>query len=208
MKKIKNLIFDFGGVLYDIDLKIMMDEFEKIGMYENDWSDDDDNIFYLIEKGMIEPDQLINELAYYSTKNPSRDQIIFAFNSVLRGLSLESLSYLEKLSKHYNSYLLSNTNEIHYEKFYNEIMQDPGTRNFYNCFKKEYYSFDLGMRKPELEIFQYVINDSEINPNETIFIDDDISNIKSAKKTGLQTFWVNEKRSWKDLITEFDLLID
>ncbi|MEA3495870.1 MAG: HAD-IA family hydrolase [Bacteroidota bacterium] len=205
MTEIENIIFDFGGVLYDIDVQLSIDAFKKIGIVNKPWQDGQDKIFDLIEKGLMNNKEIIEY--FRSDNNLTDSEILKAFNAILIGVNKKSYKNLLKLKKNYSLFLLSNTNEIHFDKFSKEIIEDKNTKEFYNCFTKEYYSYKLKMRKPDKEIFQYLINDSKIEAKKSLFIDDTFSNLENAKKLGLKTFWMNNNNSWNSLIEEFGLKI-
>jgi glucose-1-phosphatase len=207
MKKVKNILFDFGGVLYDIDIQLSVDAFHRIGIFpENEFSQTN-NIFIQLEKGLISPDVFLGYLQNLSTNKADIEEIKTAFMKILVGFRENSLEVLKKLASTYNLYLLSNTNIIHYEHFYREIMENNNTRMFYKLFKKEYYSFQIQMRKPDKEIFDYFCRDACVVPAETLFVDDSKENIDTAEKSGFQVFWMKENCRLLDITKNNALLV-
>jgi putative hydrolase of the HAD superfamily len=97
------------------------------------------------------------------------------------------MQWIKANSDKYNMYLLSNTNIIHYNRFNNMAKEELGVDGLDLFFKKSYYSFQMGMRKPSAEIFQFVLNDAGILPQETLFIDDALPNIEAAQKLHFKT---------------------
>jgi len=204
---IKNIIFDFGGVLYDIDINRTISAFEKIGIKTKPWQPDQDNIFNLIETGKLSSKEIVYLFKTYSNQNPSDAEILDAFNKVLIGLNLKSLNFLLKLKSNYRLFMLSNTNIIHFNKFSKEILNNPSTNMFFSCFEKDYYSYKIGIRKPDIEIFEYVIADAGINSEETVFVDDTRENLINPSKLGIHTFWMKNTDQWDELINHYQLKI-
>jgi putative hydrolase of the HAD superfamily len=113
---------------------------------------------------------------------------------------LRRLEFLQKLTKKYRLFLLSNTDSIHIDTF----ERDNGlsfTRDFYMCFEKVYFSFEMGMRKPDAEIFEYLIKNHELSPKRTLFIDDKKENTDAALLLGLQVW--NLKVGQEDVVDLF-----
>jgi len=206
-KNIKNLIFDFGGVLYDIDIMKAVYEFKKIGIDLKEEKKNFPVILAELESGLISDDEFFDIVATMSNKPINKNLILDAFYSVLTGLNKESYSYLLRFRKNYNLFLLSNTSALHYEKFHEEILSNPETVEFYNSFIKEYYSYQLKLRKPDIKIFDYVIKDSGVNPAETVFIDDNPENVEGAIKAGLNGFVFGKETKWDEFIKTFDLIL-
>ena len=119
--------------------------------------------------------------------NATPEEVLTAWNAVLLDFPIYRLEFLEELSKNYTLFLLSNTDSIHINHF-KEKVGEAFYNRFYNCFKKVYFSYDLGMRKPDIEIYNFVINENNLIPEKTLFVDDNFDNIEGAKKTGLQVW--------------------
>ncbi len=102
----------------------------------------------------------------------------------------ERIELLQRLNKKYRLFLLSNTNEIHFHQYNNDLINQFGF-DLNSLFEKAYYSFELGMRKPDTEIFEYALNDSILDPFETLFIDDLDKNIETARRLGMNTIWID-----------------
>ena len=205
MKKIKNLIFDFGGVLYDIDILSTLKRFEKIGFRPDKMSGRFSDMLGKFETGLITEDKFLDYLVSEAYTGTKREVVKDIFMKVLTGLNMESFYFLLSCRKNYNLFLLSNTSSLHYEYFHAEILANPETSEFYNCFIKEFYSFQLVMRKPDTRIFQYVIADSGVVPEETLFIDDNEENVLAAVKCGLNGFVFGAEGKINELCRKFDL---
>jgi glucose-1-phosphatase len=200
---IKNIIFDLGVVLINIDTDLSVKAMKELGFsnfQESYTLFKQVDLFDRLEKGLINPVDFRNELRMHIVDEISDDKFNKAWNAMLLDFPKERIDLIKKLSKKYKIYLLSNTNEIHYNQYINDFKDQFGF-DFNSLFVKPYYSFKMGMRKPDVEIFQSALSESNLNPEETLFIDDLKSNIESAKKTGLQTLWFDITKS-EDIIEE------
>jgi epoxide hydrolase-like predicted phosphatase len=194
MKNIKNIIFDFGGVLYEINFDRTKDSLIKISekpeLLKKFNSKEFADFPELFEMGKITSSEFLDKMRTTFSLNADDNIIINAWNALLLKPFNDALEVLQKLSEKYNLYLLSNTNEIHFQHFY------PQTKEIFTLFKKYFLSYEIGLRKPDEEIFEYVIEDLKIEPQETLFIDDSKKNIIAAQKTQLKTLhFVNQKMS-------------
>ena len=116
------------------------------------------------------------------------DEIKNAWNALLDRFPKERIDWLKQIKTKYKIFLFSNTNKIHYDAFMKGYTEDFGKNDFNEQFVKAYYSQELGLRKPFLESFNYILKEQGLDPAETLFIDDTLKNIEAAKKAGLQTF--------------------
>lgn len=207
MNNIKNIIFDFGGVLYDIDVNLSIQAFSNLGINTKPWQNGQEEIFNQMEIGAVSEKEIMDYFIKIAPPNTNLQKLIQAFNAILIGINLKSLEYLVKLKQNYNLILLSNTNKIHFDKFSNEILSDPKTSIFYKCFNKEYYSYKLKMRKPQPGIFKFILNDSQIKAEESLFVDDTKENLIPAQKLGIHTFWMQNIDNWDLLIEDYSLKI-
>ena len=198
MNKIENIIFDFGGVLYNIDVERSMNTFKTLGFNFSEHKNEILQVFIDLEIGKISPTDFVIKLQRLSDTISEKD-ILDAFNLILIGIDPGKVEVLRKIKDKYRIYLLSNTNEIHYGVFSNEINNNELTTDFYSLFEKEYYSHEMGMRKPDLSIFQYVLTNSKLEASKTLFVDDSFENITAASSLGIQTFWIENADSWNKL---------
>lgn len=194
-KNIKNIIFDLGGVILNIDLDLCKNPFKKFGVKENDWNlfiKQQNEIFLKLEIGEITPDEFYNSIRKTLKISTNNDEIEAVWNAILLDFPKERIYLLEKLKTRYRTFLLSNTNEIHYKSYSKLLQKNFGYTDLFYLFEKCYYSFQLGMRKPNPDIFEYILKDSKLVPSETVFIDDTLEHIETAKKLRLKTIFIND----------------
>jgi putative hydrolase of the HAD superfamily len=190
MQIIKNIIFDLGNVLLDIDFNRTIEAFEQLGFedFKSTFSPEKmSTLFEDIETGKISEEEWYAAIKSVSKTPISTNQIKHAWNALLLDFRMESLEYLKKLSLHYPIYLLSNTNSIHLTAFNEILIREGQNHTLDSYFTKAYYSNIIGFRKPYPECYQFVLADAGINAAETLFIDDLPVNITGAKAVGLQT---------------------
>ena len=190
MTTIKNIIFDLGGVLLDIDFNKTRNAFEKLGVknFDSFYTKETANpIFESLETGHISNEDFYSALQQHCRPETNFEQIQAAWNKILIGFRKESIKHLSILKERYNLYLLSNTNSIHHTAFIEIFKREIGGQPFDSYFTKAYYSHQLQKRKPYRETYLYVLNDAGIKAGETLFIDDALANIKGAENAGLQT---------------------
>lgn len=190
MEKIENIIFDLGGVILDIDYNLSRAAFEKLGVghFDEMYSQANaDKLFQNLETGSISEQDFFTELNKCTGLNLSAEEIKKAWNAMLLHFREESLKFLDEIQFKYNLYLLSNTNFIHIKQFRNIFHEKSRLKIFDEYFKRAFYSCEIGLRKPDAECYQYVINELRIEPYKTLFIDDSPHNVQAAKKAGMKT---------------------
>jgi putative hydrolase of the HAD superfamily len=200
--KIKNIIFDWGGVIINLHLEATKRAFHDLGLSIFDESsprDPQNALFIPLETGKITPEEFRNNIRSLSALPLTDTAIDNAWNAMLGDLPIERWRILEMASQHYRTFLLSNTNAIHVPYYYGRIQQMYGTFGYGRLFEKTYYSYLLGMRKPNADIFQHLLNDTGINPAETMFIDDFIENIETARLLGFQTIHITAQLTLTDV---------
>jgi len=206
-KNIKNIIFDLGVVIINIDTDLTVKAMKELGFsnfQESYTLFKQTNLFDKLEKGFINSHSFRNELRKHIENEVSDEKFNEAWNAMLLDFPKERIDLIKRLSEKYNIYLLSNTNEIHYNQYIKDFKNQYGFE-FSSLFKKAYFSHQVGMRKPDENIFRFAIENSNLNPEETLFIDDLKVNIESAKKTGLKTLWFDITKS-KEIIKELNNL--
>ena len=190
MKPVKNILFDLGAVLIDIDFEKVCKSFEKIGIkdFENQYSQlSASTLFEDLEKGKISDTFFYEEIQKQLQSNIPSKEIKNAWNSILLDFRIDTMQYLTDLKKEYNLFLLSNTNAIHLTEINLLAQQQLHVDELDVYFTKAYYSFKMGMRKPNADIFEFVLQDAGIIAEETIFIDDSKPNIITAQQLGFKT---------------------
>jgi len=196
MKNIKHIIFDLGNVILNIEYQKTINEFNKIGIQDASifYSQSiQKEIFNLLEIGKISEFDFLIEVNKLCPK-ATHKQILAAWNALILDLPQERISLINKLKSSFSIYLLSNTNAIHI----NEIIKKTGVKKynkFYNLFNKVYYSHEIGLRKPNPEAFNIILNENNLNVSEVLFIDDSIQHIQSAKRLGIKTYHLTEDES-------------
>ncbi len=202
MQKIENIIFDLGGVLLDIDYNLTRTAFEKLGVanFDEMYSQANaDKLFQKLETGIITDEEFYKELNRNTGLHLSAKEIKEAWNAMLLSFREESLDFLDKVRERYAIYLLSNTNNIHLVSFYEIYHQKERKKSFEQYFNKAFYSFQIGLRKPDIECYEWVLNDLQIDAQKTLFIDDSVKNIEGAQKVGLQTILLTPEKRIENL---------
>lgn len=193
-KKIKNIIFDLGGVILNIDYHLTINAFKALGLENFDTLFNQAKqvgVFDLLDKGLITPQGFRDEIRQITASNLTDEQINSAWNAMLLDFPPLRLELLRKVKSSYKIFLLSNTNAIHLE-FYNQILHKTfGVDNLSVFFNREYYSHLIHMRKPDAEVFELILNENNLRPEETLFIDDSEQHVEGAKKLGILAHHLN-----------------
>ena len=197
MQNIKNIIFDYGNVIFDIDFRIAQDSFKKLGItnIENFFAHKAHNqLFDDFETGAVSPAEFRAGIRDAAKKPELTDaEIDEAWNSLLIGTIQENHDLLLKVKEKYRTFLLSNNNEIHYDWIINYLKTTFKINNYDDYFEKAYFSQQMKLRKPNTNIFEQVLKENNLNPAETLFIDDSPQHIAGAEKVGLNTLLMTEK---------------
>lgn len=205
---IENIILDLGGVLLNIDYQKTIQAFKDLGIQHFDQlytQAQQSDLFDELEKGTISASQFLNRLSTYLPSTVQESEIRTAWNAMLLSLPKERLSLLEELNKKYRVVLLSNTNVIHLESFYNTLYKDYGINSLDKYFETVYFSCEMQLRKPNEEIFKKVCQLERFEPKKTLFIDDSIQHVEGAKEMGLQAHHLDVTSD--DIIQKLDLLL-
>ena len=181
---IDTIIFDFGDIFINLDKQATVDGLKKLGL--SSWNEDLDRLNISFEKGQISRDNFLLGIQKH-IPNATIEDILAAWNAVLLDFPLPRLEFLQLLSQKYRLFLLSNTDAIHIDHF----EQREGASfygDFYQCFEKIYFSYEMGMRKPDAEIYHALIRQHELSPKRTLFVDDKKDNTEAAKALGLHVW--------------------
>jgi epoxide hydrolase-like predicted phosphatase len=209
MSQIKNIIFDLGGVIINLDIPKTINEFNKISErpFESFYTQMQQNsIFDLFDKGQISETDFFTEIKHVLERENSREQLLYAWNAMLLDFPLHRLKMLTALKSKYRLFLLSNTNETHITEFEKQLHLTHGYSNLEPFFEKVYYSCQMGMRKPDAEIFEYVLKENNLKPEETFFIDDSPQHVEGASKTGINAHLLAKGKEVEQLLKDFNLL--
>ena len=196
LDNLSTIIFDLGGVLINLDVNRSVESFASLSglsgeevyskFIDDEWS-------YAFEKGEIDAPTFRNEVRKSLNTDLSDKQIDASWNAMLLELPLIRLQMIAGLRDKFQTFILSNTNAIHVETFNNKVATITDGGHISDYFDKVYYSHELGMRKPDAEIFSHVIQANNLKPSETLFIDDMEINIRGAKSVGLRTVHLSDQ---------------
>ena len=188
-KNIENIIFDLGGVILDIDINKAKEELRKLGLEEIDdlfGLGHAGSFFKDHEQGKISDDEFVDEIHRRMKGAAGLDEIRDAWNSMLLKFPPERIEFLQELKSRFRLFLFSNTNGIHLEAFRKLYNNSFEGQLLDDLFEKAYYSHLMQLRKPDKKSFEYIINDQNLDPARTLFIDDAEINVKGAIEAGLQ----------------------
>ena len=199
---ISTLIFDLGGVIVDLDLAKCIQNFKDLGLenieqYLSNFGQKD--FFMQFEKGQIGIPAFRNEIRKLAGTELSDVQIDKAWCSFLTQIPVEKLHLLSELKKKYRLLLLSNTNPLHIETAVAAEFSKTG-KTMQDFFDKCYLSYEMGMVKPDVEIFEALLADAQVKAEECLFLDDGKKNIDTAAALGIQTYWVKPNENLNFLL--------
>ncbi len=200
---IKNIIFDYGNVIFDIDHQLTIQAFQDLGLQHDKGFFghlQQNPLFDTFEMGKISPDGFRKEVRIIAEQDFSDETIDKAWNTLLLGIRPGYLEYLNELKSQYRTFLLSNNNEIHYNWINDYLQKEFGVPNMSQYFEHDYYSHLMGMRKPNADIFEFVLKEQQLNPSETLFIDDSPQHLETAKSLGLHTHLMLRNEDLRTLI--------
>lgn len=200
-KGIKNIIFDFGGVLINLNRQRCIDSFKQLGLNQvedliNPFAQQ--GIFMQLEKGLITPAVFRDKVREQLGKPVTDEQIDAAWNNFLVDLPVYKLEALLKLRERYLVYLLSNTNEIHWDWSRANVFPYKGF-NEKDYFEEIFLSYEMKLVKPDVAIFEAVLESTGIQAGETLFIDDSEANCKAAESLGISTYLCEPGEDWTKL---------
>ncbi len=191
---IENVIFDFGGVVIDIDFNLTHKAFENLGVKNLDKlfsKAKQTELFDKFEKGILSDNEFRNEATKLLNINISEKEFDNAWNKMILDIPEKRIKLLQTIKSKYRTFLLSNSNKIHYALYYSELRTKHKIMCFEELFENVYFSFNTGMIKPDKDVFMFVIEQNNLNPEKTLFIDDSLQHIKAAEELGLQTYHLN-----------------
>ena len=195
MDVIKNIVFDLGGVLIQLQpaetdacFCALTGSRTAYQQALKNWYSS--GLFEQFEIGHLSEEEFITGIQAQLPDGASRAQIEMAWNVMLKKIPASGLQLVEDLQLNgYGVYLMSNTNSIHLRDFRAIVQREHGIRDFDSLFDGAYYSHLIHARKPHAAPFEHVIKDAQLNPNETLFIDDNAPNLVGARQAGLHTLW-------------------
>lgn len=204
MPVLQNIIFDFGNVLFDLDLGATGREIQKrVGAsFEAVYKRlRQDRIFELYETGGLTTGEFVDAICRAGSGTLDAEQVIAAWNAILLGMPPERFELLRRLRRQYRVFLLSNINELHAGWIDAYMLREYGLSDFQlRYFDGVYYSHLIRLRKPDREIYEYVLADAELWPEECLFIDDLEENVQAAEELGIQGIVKRPDRDILDIL--------
>ena len=197
---IKNIIFDFGGVLTTIDTSRAIEKFKALGLkdaenYLNSYKQT--GIFFQLEDGAIDADTFVTELGKLCDRDISYDEALDAWMGFIVNVQVEFMEYLQTLRGKYRLGVLSNTNPFLQGWARSEKFTDEGKR-LDDYFDELYLSYLMKCSKPGKEIYLKMLNDGNMLPHETLFVDDGAKNIEAAEAVGIRTLKAVNGEDWRE----------
>jgi HAD superfamily hydrolase (TIGR01509 family) len=188
LNETKAIIFDLGGVILNLDYSLTIDKFKKLGItdFETLYSQaSQQSLFDDLETGKISTQTFVNSLLPFLPRGVTANEVVHAWNAMILDFPTERLTLLEKLRTKYKIYLLSNTNEIH-EQVVRRVLSKVSDKGLEDYFDQTFLSHQVGLRKPNADIFKYVCDKADLIPSQTLFIDDTLQHIEGARLVGLR----------------------
>ena len=195
LTSIDAIVFDLGGVLINLDYTLTTKAFKHLGIehFSTLYSQaQQSGLFDEFEKGKCSIPYFVNHLLDYLPSGTTAKQVVDAWNAMILNFPEENLELLHSLKNQKRTFLLSNTNDIHIQKVHRELQKVSEEKTLHPYFEKVYFSCDIAMRKPDAEIFELVLRENQLTASRTLFIDDSQQHIESAKKLGLQTYFLTK----------------
>jgi putative hydrolase of the HAD superfamily len=209
MSEIKHIIFDLGGVIINLDIPRTIAEFNKLSErpFETIYTQlQQTPIFDEFDKGQVSEEIFFEEIKRLLQVPVTNRQLLDAWNAMLLDFPAHRLELLKTLKTKYRLFLLSNTNETHVAEFEKQLQLAHGYKNLEPFFEKVYYSCRINMRKPDTEIFEFVLNENKLKPEETLFIDDSPQHIEGALKSGIRAHFLTKGKEVETLLRELHLM--
>ena len=202
--KIKNIIFDLGGVVLDIDEGIIVKELEKmdISVKELFHSEEFNDVMSKFDTGIYTaPTFRKKAKALLGLEKMTDQKFDSIWNAMLLDIPRERVEAIEKIKKHYKIFLMSNTNVIHYDLYVRDLQLRFGYNEFDELFNKSYFSFAEHLEKPDPRFFELILDQEGLLPEETLFIDDTAANIEVAKSLGIRTYHISREELVRNLFS-------
>lgn len=209
MPEIKNIIFDLGGVIINLDQDRTISAFNAISgvSFEELYSPSGQTeLFNNFDKGLISDYDFFMALKKELRHEGPDEELLAAWNAMLLDVPERRLKVLLEAKQKYKTFLLSNTCEPHIAAFEHELYLHHGVKNFNDYFDEVYYSCRVKMRKPDAEIFNMVLEKNKLNPEETVFIDDSVQHVQGAGRCGIRAYLLPKGMEVGALLKELRLL--
>jgi len=194
--KTKNIIFDLGGVLLNINPLLSLLELEKIsGISQGELilKLASEQIFEKFDTGRLIPAQFRNDLCKILNHNASDSEIDRIWNKLILDIPPQRVKLLQELKNNYKVFMLSNTNSIHFEHYTREFLEIYNF-NLVDLFEQVFVSHEIGIHKPDEGIYTYVLEHAKLDASETVFFDDSLANIEAAARLGIRGIQITDGR--------------
>jgi len=201
--RIKNIIFDLGGVIINIDVPLTYNALAKdcpLNAEEVRQKLNAEHVFGRYERGELSSAEVRKLLKDALQLAISDEELDRRWNALLLDIPQERIELIKKLRGSYRLYLLSNTNVIHIDEVNAILHRTSGISKLDELFDSIYYSFNIGLSKPSVEIYKHVLNHSGLDPSETLFLDDGIENVNGAIATGINAMQVTPDNSILEIL--------
>ncbi len=205
---IKNIIFDFGGVIINIDHERVENAFRKLGVDDFDRlfsQASQSELFQRLEVGAINEGEFRAEIRKMTGLKVNDDTLDHTWNQIIGDYPPHRVKLLKNIRKNYKLFLLSNTNSIHY-RYYISLFEKLFGFPFADLFDGTYWSFKIGKRKPDPDPYLYLLEREKITPGETLFVDDSIQNIDAARKLNILAYHLNDQHDVAALFEQARLI--
>lgn len=204
MTGIKNIIFDLGGVLLNLDIGQTLQAYKNMGLLnieEYFRIGHAASFFKKYETGDISDEEFIDSIYKMEGNTGSRKEILAAWNAMLLDFPEERVKWLQDIRSRYRLFLFSNTNALHLVHFQDAFFNRYGFA-MDDLFERAYYSHLAGVRKPDAASYRLVLNENGLSPQETIFIDDALNNVEAAAAIGIKGIHLKEGQKLWEVIKQ------
>lgn len=202
MEGIKNIIFDLGGVILNLDNQRTENAFVAMGVkdFREYFGHGHAAAFFKeYEVGKINDRQFIDSLKELTGLSVTDEEIVNGWNALLLDFPPERIQLLRDLRNRYRLFLFSNTNALHLAALQQNYRDTFGAGQLDDHFERAYYSHLLGLRKPDKASFEYILRENELEPAETLFVDDALINVEGANAAGLKGFYLRPGTTITDM---------
>ena len=200
---IDNIIFDLGMVVIDLEMDATTNSFKSLfgDAYDESMSAlSKKQHFENYETGQISTNEFVAGIQSLLSVKGQEHRIISAWNAMLKTIPEQNFRILKAAMANYRTFCLSNTNELHIDFIYHYLKREKQMENLDDYFEKVYLSHEIQLRKPNEDIFEFVIKQNDLVPERTLFIDDTAGHLEGAKKVGLQTYHLQAPEKLEDIL--------
>lgn len=197
LEGVKNIVFDLGDVVINISPERCFDAFAKLFSMQREQvvlEFDKLQVFEKYESGKISDVEFLSLIRTISIGQVSDEEIIHAWQQILLDIPKERIDLIQELASDHKIYVLSNTSHYHMIEVNAILERVSGVTTIDELVEKTYYSYEMGLRKPDPEIYSTLLRDSNLTPNETLFLDDNRNNVEAAIDLGIRAILVEKPK--------------